>query len=367
MEKKPIRILQIVTNLKVGNGVMSVVLGWHAHLDTSKYQFDYLYFDEFPVSHKETISKYGGKFYYLPYRDKNSFKFVCAVYKFFKTHRYEIIHCHMPRSTTFIYLFATLFGVKYRIQHAHLTQWSKTKLGKLRNFFLLHTLITHRVGCSYAAGKGYFGKKNFVVVNNGIELTKFSYNPAMRATKRKELGLDDKFIIGNIGRFVAQKNHSFLIDVFAEVTARDESACLVLVGCGVLEEQIKKQVAAKNLQGKVLFLGQRRDISELLQAFDVLCFPSIIEGFPVVGVEAQAAGLPCVFSDAITSEILLLPTSRMLSLKKSPKKWAETLLVLRGQPRSKADTVQKMKEFDIRHTCQHIYDVYSKLGESLYA
>ncbi len=366
MEKEPIRILQIVTNLKVGNGVMSVVLGWHAHLDTSKYQFDYLYFDEVSISHKETISKYGGKCYYLPYRDKNSLKFLCAVYKFFKTHRYEIIHCHMPRSNTFIYLFAKWFGVKYRIQHAHLTQWSKTKLGKVRNYLLLHTLITHRVGCSYEAGKGYFGR-DFVVVNNGIELTKFSYNPAMRATKRKELGLDDKFVIGNVGRFVAQKNHSFLIDVFAEVAARDHSACLVLVGSGVLEEQIKKQVAAQNLQGKVLFLGQRRDVDDLLQAFDVLCFPSIIEGLPVVGVEAQAAGLPCVFSDAITPEILLLVSSRMLSLKKSPEEWAEALLALRGQPRLRTDTVQKLKEFDILYTSQQMYDVYSKLGESLYA
>ena len=363
IESKPVRILQIVTNLKVGSGVLSVVLGWHRHLDTSKVQFDYLYFDTSLISHEEEILKYGGRCFHLPHPYKHPFQFLYESYKFFKKHKYKTVHSHITHLNLFFFPLAKWFGAENIIQHSHLTVWSNDKINGLRNYVMLHTvwpLITRKMACSQAAGEAYFGK-NFTVINNGIDIKKFIYNPSMRDVKRKELGLENNFVICNIGRFSHQKNHVFLVDVFKEIVSRDASARLALIGVGPTEDKIKEQVNSQNLQDKVLFLGVRKDIADLLQAVDVLCMPSLYEGLPVVGVEGQAAGVPGVFADTITPEILLLPSSRMLSLKDSPAIWADTVLSLKKQLRSSGENFLAAKGFDIHQTAKQIQDLYFTL------
>ena len=367
MKKKPIRILQIVSSMNAGSGVLAVVLNWHQYIDKSKVQFDYLYIVDTPVKNQAEIERLGGQYYKLPNPFKEPFKFLRASYRFFKTHRYHTIHSHITSLNLFFFPLAKLFGTKNIIQHAHGTKWSDKKLKGWRNYIMLHAvwpLITHKLACSQLAGKFWYGE-NFAVVNNGIDVEKFAYNPMVRAQKRKELGLENKFVVGNVGRFALQKNHSFLIDIFEQVAKQDPDAKLVLVGGGSLEEPIKARVTAKHLQNAVIFLGVRQDVPDLLQAFDALCMPSLYEGLPVVGVEAQAAGLPGIFADTITPEVLLLPSSRMLSLKDSAAVWAHQILSLKNQVRASGSTVLRDKGFDICQTAQQMQNFYEELGNNL--
>lgn len=363
MTNKPIRILQIVSSLNQGSGVLNVVKNWHHHIATSKVQFDYLYFGLPLVSAQSEIEALGGHAYYIPFSFQHPAQFLRESYQFFKTHRYKTIHSHFTSLNFFFFPLAKLFGTKNIIQHVHGTKWSDKKLNGWRNYLMLHAvwpLITHKLACSQAAGKFWYGK-NFTVINNGIDVEKFDYNPAMRAKIRKELGLENNFVIAHVGRFSPEKNHTFLLDVFTEVVKQESSARLVLVGGGPLERKIKNLVIQKNLQNKVVFLGVRKDITALYQAFDVFVLPSFHEGMPVVAPEAQAAGLPCIFSDTITPEVRLLPHSCMLSLKDSPAKWAQHILAVKGQPRSSGKEALRAKGFDIRQTAKQIQDFYLEL------
>ena len=365
--KKPIRILQIVDSLNRGSGVINVILNWHRNIDVNEVQFDYLYFIKCASNtFEEEIKNLGGRTYFLNYKGVlHPLSFIRDTYNFFKNHRYRTLHSHITHLNLFFYPFAKIFGTKNIIQHSHATVWSDTKLKGLRNYLMLHCvwpLITYKMGCGEAAGEKYF-KKNFTIINNGIDLGKFAYNSAVRLAKRRELGLENNFVIGHIGRLSSQKNHKFLIDIFEQILKMEKTARLVLVGAGPLEEEIKNIVLSKNLQNEVIFLGLRKDTPELYQAFDCFVLPSLHEGMPVVGVEAQAAGLPCIFSDTITKDILISPSSIMISIKKGAKYWAEQILQFKNQTRKPGCEYLKAKGFDIKDIALKIQDIYKSIDK----
>ena len=165
------------------------------------------------------------------------------------------------------------------------------------------------------------------VVNNAIDVDKFKYDEKIRKEKRKELNIkDNQLVIGHIGRFVQQKNHEFLIDIFNEIYKQDKNAILLLIGEGPLKEEIQNKVNELGLDKNVKFLGQRSDANELYQAMDAFVLPSLYEGLPVVGVEAQAAGLPCFFSTDMTKETEILDSTKFISLTHKSKYWADKIL-----------------------------------------
>lgn len=362
---KPLRVLQIISNLEKGSGVAQVVLNWHRNIDTTKVQFDYLCFKTGDTDLENEVRQKGGNVYCIPYKGiAHSFSFIKQSIIFFKEHRYQILHSHITHLNLIFYPLAKMFGVKHIIQHAHGTKWSDKKLNGWRNYLMLHAvwpLITHKLACSQLAGEFWY-KKNFTVINNGIDVEKFSFNPNIRQEKRKELGIENNFIVANIGRFNLEKNHKFLIEIFTTLAKKDKTAKLVLVGSGPLEKDIKALSIAKKIQDKVIFLGNRKDVSDLLQAFDVLCMPSFHEGLPVAGVEAQGTGLPCVFADTITKEVIILPNSKMLSLKDKAEKWAEVILSLKSIKRNTGKECLQKKNFDIQATAQTIQEFYLSTG-----
>lgn len=306
---KPIHILQICNSTSYNDGVLNVILNWHRRMDRTRVQLDYLVLFSVPPKNscEKEITSLGGQVYYLNFSWRHPFKFLCNSYHFFKTHRYTTIHSHITHLNLFFFPLAKMFGTKNIIQHSHLTKWSENKLSGLRNYLMLHavwSLITHKMACSQSAGNAYFGK-NFIVANNGIDVKKFRYNPEIRIEKRKELGLENNFVIGHVGRFSIQKNHKFLIDIFEQILKKEPAAKLVVVGDGPLEEYIKSLVKSKNLQNNVLFLGVCKDVAELYQAFDCFVFPSLYEGLGIVAIEAQAAGLPCVLADTLPHEAFI--------------------------------------------------------------
>ena len=226
-------------------------------------------------------------------------------------------------------------GVPTRIAHSHSTTNKKEKKKNLlkqvlRPFSKL--FATDYMCCSELAGRWLFGNKeydkgNVYLLNNAIDLDKFKYDEKVRKEKRKELNIsDDTLVIGHVGRFVEQKNHRFLIDIFNEVHKQKEDSILLLAGQGPLMEEMQEKVKALGIENSVKFLGQRNDINELYQAFDVFLLPSLYEGLPVVGVEAQATGLLCVLSDDMTKETKILQSTQFLSLNHKASEWAKIIL-----------------------------------------
>ena len=186
--------------------------------------------------------------------------------------------------------------------------------------------------CSELSGRWLFGNKeynngNVYLLNNAVDIDKFKYNEIIRTNKRKELNIEDNtLVIGHIGRFVEQKNHRFLIDIFYEIHKKKENSLLLLAGQGPLVEEIKDKVRNLKLDENVVFLGQRNDVNELYQAYDVFLLPSLYEGLPVVGIEAQATGNLCVFSDDMTKETKVLDSTIFMSLNDSAQIWANKIL-----------------------------------------
>jgi glycosyltransferase involved in cell wall biosynthesis len=172
-----------------------------------------------------------------------------------------------------------------------------------------------------------FGIDNTAIINNGVNFKAFRGIEKTKEEIRCGLGISpDAFLVGHVGRFSAQKNHLFLLDIFKEITRRSDKAFLLLIGNGELEDKIREKIKDLALQDKVMMLSHRTDIPELLKAMDVFLFPSLYEGLPVTMVEAQAVGLRCVISDTIDENSILLPTTVVHSLKDSVSDWAETVL-----------------------------------------
>ena len=245
---------------------------------------------------------------------------------------YKIVEAHNGALGVYALHAAKVSKIPVRIFHAHGASITKDwKLPiKLVCKACLPTNMTHHFSCGVEAAKCYFGQKvvdenDYVLIPNAIDVERFIYNPKIRNKIRKENDLENKHVVGHVGRFMAQKNHTFLVDVFAEVLKIDSQAHLVLLGDGELMDEIKRKAADLGISEHVTFVGNVGNANEWYQAFDCFVLPSIWEGLPVVGVEAQAADLPCVFSSAITREIGLSQRAKFVPLTESVSVWAKTL------------------------------------------
>ncbi|MBR1413909.1 MAG: glycosyltransferase [Bacilli bacterium] len=229
------------------------------------------------------------------------------LYKHLKKNKYDIIHIN---SAIFLFSFqvaliAKLCGIKHIIAHSHNTiNYNKLRRVIMKILSPLYLkLIDIKLTCSLAATKSlYTNTDNVILLKNGIAIDKYKYNKSIRNKYRKELNIEDKKVYGHVGRFSKQKNHEFLIDLFNEIQKKDDKAVLLLVGSGELEDAIRNKVKLLNIDDKVIFLGFRDNINEILNAFDVFLFPSLYEGLGIVAIEAQTNGLPVVVSNNVPSD-----------------------------------------------------------------
>lgn len=361
---EPIRVLQVVPNMQAG-GIETLIMNLYRNIDRSKIQFDFLVHYNGRFFYDDEIERLGGRIYHLSVRDDNNvIKYIRDLNAFFKKHReYKAVHGHMVSTAVFYMYFAKKYGVKLRIVHSHNTNTVdglkglvKAKLAKLASVF-----ANKYFACGKAAGKYLYGNKKFTVFNNGIDLEKFKYNEQVRKEYRKKLRLENKFVIGHIGRFNMQKNHHFLLQVFNELQKKRSNSILLLIGDGELKEDIIREVEQMGLKDKVRFLGVRKDTRELYQAMDIFLLPSLFEGFPVVAVEAQDAGLPIIASTNITDEIQLTPIVKFEDLNSSPQKWAESIVnVDAKQSRKDYALMLKKAGFDVKEEAKKLTTFYEQ-------
>ena len=370
-KEESIRIAQIMGKW-VGGGVEAVVMNYYRHIDREKVQFDFICDDDSTCIPKEEIESLGGKVILIPPYQK-VLKYHKELKKILKDGQYKIVHSHINALSVFSLWAAKSAKVPVRIAHSHSTsnkkEWKKTLLKNLLRPFS-KVFATDYFCCSELAGRWLFGNKTYdkgkvYLLNNAIDVDKFKYNEKVRKQKRKELNIkDNQLVIGHIGRFVQQKNHEFLIDIFNEIHKQNKNTILLLAGDGPLKEEIKIKVKELGLEKNVQFLGQRNDANELYQAFDAFVLPSLYEGLPVVGVEAQAAGLPCFFSTDMTKETKVLDTTQFIELTHIPKYWADKILkTLKSFKRQNTTFEITNNNFNIKSETEKLEQQYRQLLE----
>lgn len=367
----PIRVAHIVGKVITG-GVDAVVMNYYRNIDKSKVQFDLLMDGNNKTPVDEEIKSMGGRVFKLEPYERSMLKNMRQCYRILKDNRYTIVHCHLNTLSVFPLCAAWFAGVKIRIAHNH----STAAKGEGKRTLMKHLLrpfaklfATHYCACSRYAGEWLFGKSTYAsgkvkLIQNAIDISRYSYNAEMRSKMREELNINRKYVVGHVGRFMYQKNHDFLIDIFSKIWEKEAGALLLLVGTGELEPAIREKVKALGLSDAVRFMGVRHDVPNLLQAMDVFVLPSFYEGLPVVGVEAQAAGLPCILSDAMTRETKLTEIAEFVSLSQPAAYWAERAIMrCNGFERRKTDDELKQAGFEIVTAADGLREWYEGLDK----
>lgn len=318
----------------LGGGVESVVMNYYRHIDKSKIQFDFIIDSDSTNVPKEEIENIGGNVILIsPYQ--KIFKYHKELKKVLKDGNYKIVHSHINTLSVFSLFAAKCVGIPVRIAHGHSTtnkkEWKKNLL-KIILRPLIKFVATDYMACTEHAGRWMFGDKeyekgNVYILNNAIDLEKFEFNEKVRKEKRIELNIDENvFVIGHIGRFVEQKNHRFLIEIFNEVYKMNDNSLLMLIGQGPLINEMKEKVKSFNLEKNVMFLKQREDVNDLYNVMDLFLFPSLYEGLGMVMIEAQTNGLPCIASTEVPKLAQIFNDVKFISLDESDSIWAKNII-----------------------------------------
>lgn len=340
------RILHMIPDIGISNGVMSIILNYAKKMP-SDVNFDVVYFAEKAETRKADIEALGGRVFKTS-RPSIFSLLSLKMLRFFIKHRgeWDAVHIHCPHFAVFIAPFARLTGIKKIAVQCHTTVFSlKGRVHQFINRVLglyAKYCIRARMACSNAAGIVWYKGKSFKILRCGVDCEKFKYNEEVRARIRHDLGLEDKYVIGHIGRTdVVQKNHPFLLKVFAEFKKKKENAVLLLAGAQETED-LSALADKLGIKDSVIYLGLRTDIADLLQGMDFFLFPSTKEGLPVSVVEAQAAGLRTLMSDSITFETAATELVYAKSLDDGPEAWANSLMKVYDYERT--DTSEEIKE-----------------------
>lgn len=344
-------------------GLESVVSNIHENINHTRFKIDFVLFNGLDHSRKSDLEKYDSKIYYINRSGEGVIKNINEIKSILEKGKYEIVHAHTNETSLLTALAGKLAKTPVVICHSHNTVFDRNN--KLLPFIRLglNTLPDRLFACSNDAGKKLFGENSdFLIIKNAIDSEKYLYNRSIRDKVRKDLGVENSFVIGNVGRLNYQKNHKFLLLVFKEILKKRNDAVLVLVGEGELEVEIKQQIKELNIQNNVLLLGSRNDVANILQAMDIFLFPSLFEGLGVSLIEAQCSGLPCIVSEQVPKEVAITNLVKYISLNETAVIWAETVLS-HFEGSNRGDTKNYVIEagYDIKNSTLKLEKVYLEL------
>ena len=309
-------------------GIEAFVLNSYTEIHGKDIHIDFLKITN-KIYYEEVFISHNSKVHQITSRRKNPLKFYFELYKLLKNEKYDIIHHHLNSCSSIEpIILGKILGIK-TIAHSHNEFKGNKFITKLLHKFntnLLKNISDFNLACSKIAGQSMFKNKKFEVIKNGIKTVDYNFNENIRTNYRKELNLEDKFVIGHVGSFKYQKNHEFLLEVFKRITEDNNFAHLLLIGDGEKKIEIIKAIEMLQLQDKVTLLGVRNDVNQIMQAMDVFTFPSRYEGLGIVVIEAQAAGLKTIVSEAIPSEAIITDLVEVINLKDSIKKWSNNII-----------------------------------------
>lgn len=356
-----IRVLHVVTYMGRG-GLETMIMNYYRHMDRSKVQFDFLVHRDFRADYDDEIESLGGRIYRLPRLVPWSGSYLKKLEQFFQTHpEYKIVHVHQDCLSSVILKVAKRCGIPVRIAHSHSSNQDKNLKYLFKLFYkrFIPTYATQLFACGDEAGRWMFDGAPFRVVNNAIDTKQYSYNPQRNCEIRSALQIPyDAFVVGHVGRFNSVKNHSFLLDVFAEVNRQNENSVLLLVGDGDLRSEMEQKAISLGIANRVIFTGIRSDVPDLMQAMDCFAFPSLYEGIPVTLIEAQAAGLPCMISSGIPTECTKTDLVKYIPLSAGAEVWAEEVLNTRGIARQNTREQIVQEGYDIEANATWLQNYY---------
>jgi len=375
--ESPKRILQVVGGMNRG-GVETWLMHVLRHIDRDRFQIDFLVHTNQPCAYDDEIRTLGSRI--IPCLSPSQpLRYARRLQHILEADGpYDVVHSHVHHYSGWVLAVARRAGVPIRIAHSHSdTSANQARAGMRRKMYLramqwlIHRHATNKLSASRKAAAALFGTgwesdARHQLLYYGIDLRPFQV-PVDRAALRASLGIaDDAFVLGHVGRFAEPKNHHFLVDIVAEVAKREPKAVALLVGDGPLRPAIEKKVAELGLADHVIFAGLRDDIPALMQgAMDVFVMPSLYEGLPIVGIEAQAACLPCVYSDVVPQEAAVVPDLlQPLSLSQSPADWADRIFECRKKAsiiaQSEALHCVEQSRFTIEQSVRHLTRIYSE-------
>ena len=360
---KKIKIAQIIGKAKNG-GVEACIFNYFKAIDKNKVTFDFFVENTSDIINKEVIESMGGRVIITP-KYTNLFKYLNFLRKQFKKEKYDIVHSNLNTLSVFPLFAARLAGIKVRIAHSHSTSNKKEHLRNLIKGILKpfsKVFATDYFACSELAGRWLFGNRTFnkgkvFVLNNAIDIDRFKFNEEKRISTRNKYNIkNDEIVLGNIGRLCSQKNQKFLLDLIEKL---DEKYKLIIVGDGELKEGLENSIKEKGIQNRVIMVSKTDKPEDFYNAFDIFLLPSLYEGLPVVGVEAQINGLPCLFSDNITDECKIAENSSFIT-DYCVENWIRIVKDYTFLKRLALNT-QLFGKFNINEQSTKLLDLYEKI------
>lgn len=370
---EPIRILHVLGSTDLG-GAESRIMDIYRNIDRGKIEFDFLVHQEKKGYYDDEIKAMGGRVYRIPrFRLYNIAAYKKAVKTFFAGHHeFKAVHGHMT-STAAIYLpIAKKSGIPMTIAHARSAGVDKGLKGKITLWIRkpLKRRCDYMFACSGLAAEAVFGRKNTLsgrvkIIPNAVDVAPFRYRKRVRDRMRSALKVEDKFVVGHVGRFHYAKNHEYLLEVFARIAKKKENAVLLLLGEGSLMEEMKITAVSLGIEDKVFFLGNQKDTWDYYHAMDFFVFPSRYEGLPGTVVEAQSAGLRCLVSDTIAKEVGITDLVTYKSIADKPEEWADYVLEHADYQREDVYEQIAAAGFDVRLQAKR-YEQFYLSGEEDY-
>lgn len=354
-----IKVAMVTNDLNI-NGISTVIMNYCRNINLNMFEITIIAGAPVDNSYESECTALGIRIIMLPARKTSSMKYYLALKRTLSQNRFDIIHVHGNSATiTVELLFAWLKGIKVRIAHSHNSTCTNIRVHKYL-LPIFNKLYTHGFACSTIAGNWLFGDKKFYVIPNGFITERFKFDANARNKIRGELGVDEKFLIGHIGRFNDQKNQPFLLKIFEEVAKKDSDAWLILVGNGPDFEKVSMMIQQHPYKDRIIKYGETSETEKVYAAMDVFVFPSKYEGLGIVLLEAQINGLPCVSSDVIPNEAILGEGVTTLALSEGVKYWADIVASKKGCRNNQfyEENLVRIKEFNIRTNAQKINNLY---------
>lgn len=352
-------------------GAETFLMKMYRAIDRLKYQMDFCINTKEESFYEKEILSLGGKIYRIPSKTESLKEFKRQLSDIIRREKYKYVLRITSSAMGFMDLkIAKKAGAKIcsaRSSNSNDGKSIKAKAAHVLGKLLYRKYADVKIAPSDLAAKYTFGKKAYRrgevhILHNALDLNLYSFDEQTRNHIRKEFSISDNVkIIGHVGRFMSQKNHSFLLDIFNEIHKQNQNTVLMLVGKGELEDKIKEKIKALNLEDSVIFTGVRSDIPALLSAMDVFVFPSFYEGMPNTVIEAQATGLPCLIADTITKEANVTGLVRYMPLK-APEKWAKEALNMVLDTRMQTKEIMIKNGYDIENVSKEF--VRLVFGES---
>jgi glycosyltransferase involved in cell wall biosynthesis len=330
-----------IANMQKGSGVASFLMNYFRYVDRSRFKFYFLSTSNVTSSYNDEITRLGGTMFMAPYYKSHLFKYLFYLNKVIREEYFDIIHCHEFVLSVFALVIARKKRIRVRIIHSHNNSINSTIKRCIVFFshFLFKLFATDFFSCSNEAGKFLFGNNcKITTINNAVDIDNFTFKNFNREDIRSELKIPEYFhVIGHVGRFSEQKNHLFILKVFTDILLREKHCILLLVGLGEKYQEIKNLAVTLNISDKVIFYGLTGNTAELYSAMDIFIFPSLFEGLPIVGIEAQCAGLPVVASTNIPRQMQVTDLVTWLDLSDGSDKWADEVIRILSQENGRKD------------------------------